>query len=154
MTTETVNGQTRTVTRYRTVFDGFRYTHAVIVKFDSQGNLKWDETFEMWPAYKPFHVKRFISIAEKNEHQLKLVFASRSKITSQTVGFNGRIEKDFESETIETQYEGDKHKWTYSNIDYWYGRYFLAYGSAKIKNQESAKGDRKRKVFFISKVGY
>jgi len=152
-TTTYSNGQAVTVTRTRTVFDGYQYTHATLAKFNKQGKLIWDQTFEMWPSFKPFFVKRFISISEKNKNSIKLVFSDRNTINTKSFYFDGRIKKDSKSDEISTGREGDNIKYTFSNLDYWYDSYFLAYGNQKIKNKE-AKGKKKRKVFFISKIQY
>ncbi len=153
-TTQTINGRTRTVTQSRQVFDGYQYTHALLAKFDFQGKLLWDQTFEMWPAYKPYSVTRFINIVNQNEEQIKLVFSNRSRIVSKIFGREGQVLQDIESEPIESLYESDKYKWTASTIDYWYDNYFLAYGRQKIKNKDDDNVKRKRKVYFISKIKY
>ncbi len=153
-TTSTSNGVTTTTTHTRTVFDGYRYTHAVIAKFSSEGTLVWDESFEMWPAYKPFVVKKFIATQEKSEHAIKLVFASRSRIVSKSIKFDGQVIHDFESEEIETIYSGDRSKMSFSNIEFWYGSYFIAFGSQKIKNKLNEKVKRKRKVYFVNKIKF
>jgi hypothetical protein len=153
-TTSTVNGVTTTQTHTRTVFDGYQYTHAVIAKFDESGKMQWDRTFEMWPAYKPYFVKRFISVAEKSSTSIKMVFASSSKIVSKEFSFGGKVLQESETEEIETGVSGDKTKRSFSNIDYWYKNYFIAYGSQVIKNKANKKVDRKRKVYFISKIRF
>lgn len=154
-TTTMVNGMATTTTHTQIVFDGYQYTHAMMAKFDKTGKLMWDEIFEMWQAYKPFFVKKFISVAEKNQNSLKLAFASRNKIYSKEINYEGSIIHDFESEEIETPHAGDKSKWSFSNISYWYDNYFIAYGNQKIKNKggdEDVK--RKRKVYFVSKIEF
>lgn len=151
-TTTTTNGVTRTTTQTRRVFDGYQYTHAFVAKFGFNGELEWDQTFEMWPSYKPYRVKRFISIAEQNNNNVKMVFVSRSRIISQIVDNEGEISKEVETEPIETTYSGDKTKFTYSNINYWYKNTFIAYGAQKIKNKEDKSVKRKRKVYFVSKI--
>lgn len=155
-TTTTVNGVTTTTTQVQTVFDGYQYTHAVIAKFDKTGNLLWDEVFEMWPSYKPFYVKRFISISERDETGLKLVFSTRSRIISKHIDYNGNIIKERESDELETGFEGDKFGiFVYTfNVDYWYDKYFIAYGSQKIKNKEDPNVKKKRKVYFVNKVRF
>lgn len=147
------NGQTVQVRRTRKVFDGYQYTHATLAKFDKSGKLLWDQSFEMWSAYKPFHVKKFISIAEKNETSIKLIFTSGSYIHSKSYGFDGSIKKESKSQQIKTGKEGDKTKFSFSNLDYWYDNYFLAFGRQKIKNKD-LKGKKKRKVLFVSKIKY
>lgn len=153
-TTRTVNGVTTTTTQYRTVFDGYQYTHAVLAKFNDKGKLLWDQTFAMWPAYKPYFVKRFISIAEQSDDEIKMVFASYNRIVSKTVAMDGTVTQENKSNVIETGFSGDRAKYSYSNIDYWYDRFFIAFGNQVIKNKEDKSVKRKRKVFFISKVEY
>jgi hypothetical protein len=154
-TTTMVNGMVTTRLITQQVFDGYQYTHAMLSKFDKEGNLMWDEIFEMWNAYKPFHVKRFISIAEKNQNSLKLVFASRNKINAKSIDFGGSVILDSQSEEIQTTFTGDKTKASFSNLAYWYDNYFIAYGQQKIKNKEDANDTKKkRKVFFISKIKF
>ena len=150
--TTTSNGVTTTQTRQ--VFDGYQYTHAVLAKFNKEGELQWDETFEMWPAYKPFTVKRFISIAEQNENAIKMVFVSRNQIITKSIDTEGTIVQEQKSEAIETGHTGDKLKYAFSNIDYWYDNYFIAHGSQKIKNKEDVDVKRKRTVYFISKIKF
>ena len=151
-TTSFVNGVmvTRPVTT--TVFDGYQYTHAMMARFDLGGKLLWDEVFEMWQAYKPFYIKKFISVAEKNENSLKLAFASRNKIYTKSIDYSGAVINDFESEEIETSFDGDKTKRSHSNLLFWYDNYFLSYGYQKIKNKEDDEVKRKRKVYFMSKI--
>ncbi len=154
-TTSTVNGVTTTTTHTRQVFDGYQYTHAVIAKFDKQGALVWDKTFSMWQAYKPFYVKRFIQVAEEGASDINLVFASGGSINSKSFNTEtGEAKKSEQSARIETVFKGDEVKRSFSNIDYWYDNYFLAHGYQKIKNKENKNVNRKRKVFFFSKVKY
>ena len=147
-----VNG--KPVQRTRRVFDGYQFTHAVLARFDQQGKMIWDQTFQMWPSYKPFYAKRFISLAGGTQEAINLVFANNSRIVSKSFDFDGTIKNDKTSEPIETNFEGDKAKWTFSNIDYWYDNYFLAYGNQKIKNKEEKGVKKKRKIYFISKIKY
>ncbi len=153
-TTSTVNGVSTTTTQYRTVFDGYQYTHAVLAKFNAQGELLWDQTFAMWPSYKPYFVKRFISLTEQSEDDIKMVFASYNRIVSKTISLDGVVIQENKSDEIETGYSGDKAKYSYSNIDYWYDQFFIAHGNQVIKNKEDKSVKRKRRVFFISKIEY
>lgn len=152
--TSYVNGQA--VTRTETVFDGYQYTHAVVTKFDAEGNMVWDHSFEMNPDIKPFYVKRFISLFGDTHKSLNMAFVDRKKIHSKSIDYeNGDILKEESSEEIETGLEGDKTKRSYMSIDYWYDNNYIIYGSQVIKNKGDNKRNRgKRKVFFVSKVNY
>lgn len=133
----------------RTVFDGYQYTHATLGKFSKEGELMWDVCFEMSPSYKPFYVKRFIAISEQTATQISMVYTSRNEIVSKTVGFDGNIISDEKWDLIATGNENEKTKRTFSNVDYWYGNYFLAYGNQVVKS-----GKEKRKVYFVNKIGF
>ena len=64
----------------------------MVAKFSHQGKLIWDQTFEMWSAYKPFYVKKFISIAEKNPKLNSTCFTSRNKIYAKSFGYDGQVQ--------------------------------------------------------------
>jgi len=153
-TTTYVNGNPQRTTNTVEHFDGYRYTHAFIAKFGNDGNLKWDQTFEMWPTYKPFRVKKFISIDEPDENSVKMLFVSMGRIVTKVFDNDGNILKDFTTKPIETSFEGDKLKRSFSNIIHWYDNYFIAYGNQKIKNKEEEDTKKKRRVYFFSKIKY
>ena len=133
-----------------TVFDGYRYTHAVLAKFDKKGGLVWDNTFSMYPRSMPFYVKKFIQIKQDNAN-LNLVYADANNINYKSFNpVSGSEIKSTTQEIIETYNEGDKVKRAYSNIEYWYDDNFLAFGNQVIINKEAEK--RKRKIIFLNKI--
>lgn len=146
-----VNGTPTTT--YRTVFDGYQYTHAVVARFSKEGDLMWDVCFEMWPGYKPFYVKRFIAISDQSPNSINMVFTIGNKIRSKTVSFDGEELSTVDWDMMKTGNENDEAKMTSSQISYWYGNYFLAYGSQTIKNDEGGN-KKKRKVYFVNKIGF
>jgi hypothetical protein len=150
--TTTVNG--KTVTRTRQVFDGYQYTHATVAGFNEQGDKLWDNTFEMWPSYKPYFHKKFITSSILDNRKINLLFSSNSNITAKTFFANGKITDEATYSYIETADDNDKIKRTFSNLEHWYGKYFIAHGSQKIKNKENKFGAKKRKVYFMNKVSY
>ncbi|TAE61048.1 MAG: hypothetical protein EAZ89_00935 [Bacteroidetes bacterium] len=159
MSTSTINGVSATRPTTRNVFDGFQYTHAVLMKFDLNGQFAWEHTFRMWPFYKPSYVRRFISMrgfmTEQGEKSIRMVFSSYDKIISYTVDDQGQsVGKRLES-SIETGFPGDyKMTLPYSSLNYWYDNYFIAYGSQRIKNKGDEEVSKKRSVFFITKIGF
>lgn len=153
-TTSTVNGVTTTSTTTVSVFDGYQYTHAILAKFSLDGELQWDQTFEMWPWYKPFRVKKFISVNEETENSIEMVFANYSKIVSKIIDNSGSVIKDESFDDIETGHGDDKTKQSNAKSDYWYDNYFIVYGYQKIKNKEDENVKKKRKVFFMSKLKF
>ncbi len=150
VTTISSNGQTSTTTQ--TVFDGYQYTHATVAGFDAEGNKLWDQTFELWPSYKPFVVKRFISSSTEND-QISLLFASGNNINSLGISAEGEILKK-ESHSFITSSDDEKVKSSFSNIEFWYDTNFIAFGYQTIKDSNESFGNKKRRVFFINKVTY
>ena len=149
-----INGRSTPQTNFRQEFDGYQYTHAVISKYDKDGKLLWDTTFELFQAYKPYYEKKFIRVAENSEQGLQLAFSSRNKLVSKFINPEGEVSNEQQTDEIETGYDGDKSRWSNSNLSYWYDDYFLAYGSQKIKNKKDKSVEKKRRVFFINKVQY
>ena len=153
-TTTTTNGVTTTTTTTVQIFDGYQYTHAVLAKFGFDGNLLWDQCFEMWPIYKPYYVKRFIAFSVDEYSNIKMVFSNRNKLVSKTIDTFGNPIQDVKDYDMETNFEGDKTKSSFSDIDYWYDNYFISYGFQRIKNKTDDDVKKKRNVFFVSKVRF
>ena len=149
-TTTYVNGKPSTTTR--TYFDGYQYTHASLICFDDEGQKLWDNTFELFPAFKPFSVISFVALNVNKEGNADLMYSSRDKLFSKSFDNNGNILKEFSIAGIETGGEDEKTKRSVSSIEYWYDNHFLIYGMQRIKNRDKNEKPRKRDVFFINKV--
>ncbi|HRZ41141.1 MAG TPA: hypothetical protein P5228_00385 [Bacteroidales bacterium] len=149
-TTTYINGRPSTTTH--TYFDGYQYTHASLICFDRDGNKLWDNTFELFPAYKPFSVIRFVAANVQPEGKVDLMYSSMNRLFSRSFDSQGKIVKSTNVEGIDTGGEDEKTKRTISSIEYWYDNHFLAYGMQRIKNREKADKPKKRDVFFINKV--
>ena len=147
-----VNGKATTTTVQ--VFDGYQYTHAMIAKFNAQGELLWSQVFKMYLWYKPMVAKSFIRIAAQEQNSIQLVYADGKNIYSKSVSFDGEILNEKTSNPINTENDNDKIKVSYSNISFWYDKYFLSYGVQDIKNRGDDDVKRRRKVFFMNKVSF
>lgn len=145
----TITGANGSVTtQYRTVFDGYQYTHAVIARFDKEGNLLWDHIMELNISRKPMYVKRFISIAKDKQSGIKTTYSSNFKIHVKKFSFEGEILLDQESKEIDFG-EGKKLKRANADISYWYDNFFIVHGTQKISKEGIFNN---RKVFFMSKI--
>ncbi len=131
------------------VFDGYYYTHAVLVKFDNQGNIMWDNCFEMKPRTRPFYVKLFINAGFKDGH-MNAMFVDNKNIVSKSFDeTTGLVVSDRKAEVLETDDEAEDIKKTRSsNAQHWYGDNFLVYGDQVVKNNDTGK---RRRVYFINK---
>ena len=136
-------------------FDGYDYNHAFVVKFDKEGSVVWDDGFKINIYRKPRKVTQIISVAEQNDTNMKMVYGSGgSYVFSKSLDYEtGEVVDLEESKKIETGSEEEKLKYSQSTIEFWYDNYFLSYGYQVIKNKNS-KDKKKRKVFYLAKVGF
>lgn len=131
------------------IFDGFRYTHAVVMGFDANGRLLWDNSFEINDV-KTFTLEQFVRL-EIQDDRVVLLYLFDNKIRSKIIRGNEVIEGK-NSEPIRTTNERDiaRDNNNTTRLDYWYDDYFFASGVQNLVNYQV--GDRR--VFFINKVKY
>lgn len=148
------NGKMTTQTRQ--VFDGYQYTHCTLASFNEKGEILWNKVFPLTPNFKPYYVARFVEITKNEGEELGLKFVSNMQIQSKSFDYDGTLLSDKSSETVkfQTDNENDKSLWTSTRFNYWYDKYFIAYGTQKIKNTEDKGVKRKRTIFFVTKIGY
>ncbi len=138
-----------TVTEYKRVFDGYRFTHAVVAGFDTQGNKLWDNCFEMGDVLT-FWLKQKIKV-EMLDGKVGMVYLVGNSIQSKYIEGNNVVEGK-KAKPFETGIEGDKLRYTIGSIEFWYDNYFILWGYQKIKNPD--KEDKVRKIYFASKIAY
>jgi hypothetical protein len=148
----TMNTRTRQI--------GNVYSHATLVKFDQSGKRLWDQVFKMDSETKPIKVDRYVSMALAPDQPIGLMFIESQQFLAKTISpTTGKVLSEKKSGKIETGQEGDKASRTRPQVDRWYGPYFLASGTQRVKNKtEQARkkndGESTRNVFFISKIRY
>ncbi len=146
-----VNG--RPVQQTRQVFDGYQYTHAVVMGIDETGSLIYDHCFPMWLAEKPYSPRRNLRITRDNT-KMEMVFCSGSTIVATTVD-GPEISTREVGSVGATEVEGDAKVMTYgSGSQYWYDNYYVMYFFQRIKNKGNEAVEKRRNVFVINKVEY
>lgn len=134
-----------------TVFEGYRYTSAIIACFDKEGNLKWDNSFEIWNILT-FNLGEKVKVLFDGD-DIILAYSNEGKIASKVISGDKVIEGNDFTE-IQTNYSNDKLLDDYnSDMDYWYGNYFITYGYQKIQNK-NLKEKSKRNVFYFNKIAF
>ena len=132
-----------------TVFDGYKYTHAVLAKFDADGNLLWDNCFPMDPSFKPKRVIHFVAAGFDGKNVNALYPDKRLLVSKLFRDTDGEVVQDKQKEVMDTGDENeDVKKAKDTETAYWYGDNFLVHGIQVVKN--NATGER-RKVIFINK---
>ena len=146
----TTQTRTVTVTEYRQIFDGFRFTHAVVAGFDEQGNKKWDNCFEMGDI-QTFSLSEKIKV-DLASGKIGMAYVVGNNIKSKYIEGN-KVAEGKTSELYNTMQTGDKLKATFSTIEAWYDHYFIGWGFQRIRNEDN-KDKVVRKVYFANKFGY
>lgn len=141
------------------VFDGYQYTHAVVIGFDQTGKLVWDNSFEINDV-RSMKLEKLVKIQpEKDRIVLLYLFNNilRSKIIRDTEVLEGKAAESLDASMLQKS----KVKWgsSFSNqLDYWYDRYFVALGSRVIKrprvNSRGVLTEEEQKVLFVDKLSY
>lgn len=137
------------------VFDGYRYTHAVVLGFDSKGKLLWDNSFEITDV-KTFEREQFVK-ASVEKDRIVLLYVYDNVIRSKIIKENEVLEgKTFDE--LKLKFENDVVAKTNTNemtgLEKWYDNTFFAYGVQNIKNINASGLEIKRKVFFLNKIVY
>lgn len=131
------------------IFDGYRYTHAVVIGFDENGNIIWDNSFEINDV-KTFTLEQFVKL-EIEDDKITLLYLYENALHTKVIQGNDVVE----GKNISPLKKGKPEKTEFYNekinmakLDYWYPNTFYASG---ITERYSIGGGVQR-VFFINKI--
>lgn len=135
------------------VFDGYQYTHAVIMAISKDGKLLWDNSFEM-NDIRTFTLEQFVKMDLQDDAVALLYLFDnkiRTKIIKDSTVLEGKTYSPLQMKFLDNNsYDDDTRV---NKLDYWYDHYFLAYGVQNVVST-TRKGTKRSKVFFINKVRY
>ncbi|HZY81607.1 MAG TPA: hypothetical protein VFE50_18920 [Cyclobacteriaceae bacterium] len=136
------------------VFDGFQYTHAVVVGFDNSGSLRWDNSFEINDV-RTYQLQQFVKVLPQ-DNRIALLYLYDNVIRSKIIKDADVIEgKSFDN--LSTAFKEDvvKERGTsQTKLEYWYDDVFYATGIQQITNSREPGVTLNRKVFFINRIEY
>lgn len=136
------------------VLIGYQYTHAVVIGFDENGKLTWDNSFEINDVMTP-NLEQFVKI-QPYKDQIALQYVFNNKIRSKVIKDSEIIEGN-NIDDIKLKFKDDNLKesnFENTKLDYWYKGHLFVYGIQQIKNLREISVDATRKVFFINKLTY
>lgn len=141
----------RPIPQTYTVFEGYKYTNAIIAAFDVDGNLQWDNSLDIYNI-SSFDLEKRISYLF-DDAVVVLFYNEAGKITYKAIREDVSVTGLSHAE-LDLLYSGDKILSTgYDNITQWYDNYYLCYGYQRIRNNTRVDISR-RTVFYISKVSF
>ena len=135
-------------------FSGYKYTHAVVISFDENGELIWDNSFEINDIVS-FTLDQSVEPLVR-EDGIILFYNFENVIRTKIIEDDDVVEgKTYEE--VELLNENDQVKnneYDYGGIKKWYGDYLYAFGIQRIKNLKDPNIKLNRKVFFLNKITY
>jgi len=128
---------------YRTdyIFDGYQYTHAVVIGFDASGKVRWDNSFEINDV-KSFQLEQFVKIAPGDDH-IDLIYLFENLIRTKVIKDNQVLEGKASNELK-----------LFSDMGDWYNKHLIASGVQTIRKSKERREEPFKKVFFINKIRY
>lgn len=142
------------VVRGDRIFDGYRYTHAVIAAFKKNGSLAWDNAFEM-NDIKTFILEQFVRL-DPEADKINLLYMFENNLYTKVISENKVLDSKKEVKVAaKNNSDQIKEKTTVkSALEYWYGNNFIATGIQVVSSPRIGGEGGDRKVLFINKVRY
>ncbi len=136
-------------------FVGYRYTHAVVIGFDREGNMLWDNSFEIEDVLT-YDLEQFVH-ADVLDDKVVLMYLYNNEVRTKIISGSEVLEgKSYDN--VRMMFADDvENKNGVANIgglEKWYGHYFYAYGIQRIKNLRDAGVKLNRRVFYVNKLIY
>ncbi len=135
-------------------FIGYKYTHAVVVGFDQNCNILWDQTFKI-EDIQTFTLDENVEVSASGDKVI-LMYLEENEIRSKVVQGNEIVEgRTFNP--VKLSFESDELKSrdpSVEGLESWYDETLFAYGEQSIKNPTAIPGKPIRKVFYINKIQY
>ncbi len=133
----------------RRLFDGFRFTHAIVCVFDRQGNLLWDNSYKLPNETYPELVPQ-VEAGVLPDGRIAMVYLEDEELHHKTVKPGASI-SDEEKFKVRTQSETEKLVGSNrEGVSYWYGNTFVAFGFQRIR---PAQGES-RTVFYLQNLQF
>jgi hypothetical protein len=135
------------------VFDGYQYTHAIAIGFDTNGKVVWDNSFEI-NDIRSFTLEQFVKIAPAEDH-IDLLYLFENLIKTKVIKGNEVLEGKKANElNIFSEGVVTKEDAKTSHLDYWYDHHLFASGVQTIRKSKERGEIPFKKVFFINKIQY
>jgi hypothetical protein len=135
-------------------FDGYKYTHAIVIGFDRKGRVLWDNSFEINDATS-FALKPLVQASIK-DNRIVLLYNYENVLRTKIIQGKEVLEgKSFN--TINLKFQDDEaqdNDSKFGGLERWYNDTFYAYGVQRIRNTKETGVKLNREVFFVNKIIY
>lgn len=132
------------------IFDGYKYTHAIVIAFGKDGQLAWDNSFEINDV-KTFQLQQYVRV-QPDKEKILLMYLFDNTIRTKIIAGDKVLEgKGGDALKLGVgDEELDREEENTEKLDAWYDKYFYAFGTQSLKSRRGSY----RKVFFVHKITY
>lgn len=136
------------------VFLGYKYTHAVVIGFDNNCNINWDNTFRIDDT-EEFFLRENVTVSI-DDRKVLLTYLEENEIRTKVISGNEIVEgKTYNP--IRLTFEQDElrqKEGILEGLERFYENTLIAYGEQSIANKSRATGEERRRVFYINKIRF
>jgi len=141
----------RPIPQSYTIFEGYKFISTIVVAFDSQGNMLWDNSMEMY-SINTFSLDTKIGIIADST-DIVLYYNEGGRISYKVIDKDISL-TDMEHTRLEPYYRGDNIQESgYEEITHWHDGTFLCHGYQRLKNNSLVEQHR-RTIFYFSKIAF
>ena len=147
-----VNGRPVTQTVY--VFDGFEYSHAVVLQVSPELEKIRDYAFNLDVFDKPFYPKKFVRIKQVDSKQ-NFYYASSNRFGHASLENGGITESKTLSIVQKDEDLKESEKLTSvsgASVSYWYENYYLLTETFRVKDRDASLGNRRKEYIQFKKI--
>jgi hypothetical protein len=130
---ESQNG-TYTTIKTKQIFEGNKFTNSLLCAFNDDGDLLWDNQFDLSFDEKPWDVNTFVTINELEGNLIELISMNKNTIYSKLIDLEGAVTESSPENEIVLGYKEDKSKSTFTFTRHWYDQYFISSGIQERKD--------------------
>lgn len=137
-----------------TTFMGYKFTHAIVVAFNNNGDILWDHSFKIKDV-QTYSLDKLVSVGNFGEETV-LMYLDENEIRSKIVRQNEVVEgKTYNPVRLNDQLEEVRNRNPdEEGIDHWFQECFYAYGVQNLGKPGALGFKNVRKVFYINKIKY
>jgi len=130
------------------VFDGYNTSNCIVVAFNEEGNLLWDNYMHI-SDMRSYSLQENILVFPEVDSSIVIAYYYNGHIISKSVKGNDVVFKKTE-EKIETVFQENVISEELCHIEAWYDKYFILSGHQIVIGRNS----KKRKVYFFNLVSF
>jgi len=130
----------------------YKYTHAIIVCFNDNGEVLWDNNIEI-NDLESTPLEKVVHVSFSGDHT-SMLYIDNQEIKAKVIRKNETLKVNI-SQKLKLLHKHDELIESYKflgGLEKWYGNNFYAYGVNEVKNLRDQNIKLNRKVFFINKI--